>query len=844
MSTANPASPRLPLRRALPIFGALFILTGCAGLLAEQCFEKLLTRLVGASTPAAAIVLAVYFLGLTIGNALYGRRLAGRGSSLKIYALLEWGVGVWALALIALAGPLVPALVPLLRPGLDHFWLLQSLRFLIACLWILPPTILMGASFPAVVDALAQLRVPQPRRAVSRFYALNLLGAIAGALLGPFLTFPRWGLYGTLGFTAAADGIAGLGALWLASRLHLRGPEKKISMENSSLPSSRQQPLQKLPAGLSLLALTAGASGFLFFGLEVVWTHLLGAAIGNSVYAFAGMLACVLAGLGLGGALITRLLPEDRPRSPAFIAGLLALSAAALALQFLRWPVAPGEFMRLGGAIDTFAGGEFLRWRETVLLLLPPATALGMIFPALFRLENFPLAARARAVALLGGCNAVGCVLGALLTGFVLIPQFGSETTLRVLALTLIALGFALALAHARGAVRIALAAALGALALVWVGLPHWNLLQLTSGGPVYFRSAFVSADSTLRFFHEDTRGGLTTVVGNAGLPVSESPTPDIYRTLLTNGKFQANDAGEVNAQTGLALVPLLHASHFDDALVIGLGSGHTASVVHEMGFHHIDIAEIAPGIVAAAGREFPHINSRILQQPNVSLHLEDGRNWLLLSEKKYDMITMEISSVWFAGSTSLYSREFYTLARARLKPGGILQQWIQIHHIGEREIGSVIATLRGVFPRVSFWVVGGQGILIAGDGPQQLQPASLAAYFQSNPWRAADTAGRRERLGELAAGRLLAPDEVDALLVAKSFPRNSDSNRFLEYATPRYNLSRAPHEQQNLRALGRYAKFPPLETAGPVSPEIRALLTAVTPELQRKKFELDAVLP
>ncbi len=117
----------LPLRTALPIFRALFILTGCAGLLAEQCFEKLLQPLVGASTPAAAIVLAVYFLGLTLGNWLYGWRLAGRGSPLKIYAALELGVALWALALISLAAPLVSALTPLLRLGLEHFWLLQGL---------------------------------------------------------------------------------------------------------------------------------------------------------------------------------------------------------------------------------------------------------------------------------------------------------------------------------------------------------------------------------------------------------------------------------------------------------------------------------------------------------------------------------------------------------------------------------------------------------------------------------------------------------------------------------------------------------------------------------------------
>jgi spermidine synthase len=308
-------------------------------------------------------------------------------------------------------------------------------------------------------------------------------------------------------------------------------------------------------------------------------------------------------------------------------------------------------------------------------------------------------------------------------------------------------------------------------------------------------------------YFHEDTLGGITTVISNPADRMN--PASGETKILLTNGKFQADDGQEVNAQTGFALIPALHCRYRNQALVIGLGSGHSAEVVKKMGFQHIDIAEISPGIVDAAQKFFARINGRILNQPDVRLFLEDGRNYLLLHEKKYDMITMEISSIWFAGSTSLYSREFYELCKKRLNRGGIMQQWIQIHHIGIEEVGSVIATMRQVFPYVSFWVFGGQGIIIGSDEPQKIYAGSLEKYFQVNLWNDADETGMKNHLKRLLASRLLAAGDVDSMVRQYTFEINTDANRFLEYAAPKYNLRRENYATANINSLFRFATFP-----------------------------------
>jgi spermidine synthase len=227
------------------------------------------------------------------------------------------------------------------------------------------------------------------------------------------------------------------------------------------------------------------------------------------------------------------------------------------------------------------------------------------------------------------------------------------------------------------------------------------------------------------------------------------------------------------------------------------------------LGFRRVDVAEIAPGIVDAARRHFEQINGRVLDRPGVRLFLEDGRNHLLLHQTKYDQITIELTSAWFSGATNLYSREFYELCRERLNEGGIIQQWIQIHHIGIDELGSVIATMRKVFAHVSFWVYGGQGILVGSEEPQKIQAAAVETFFRTNPSEDPDEPAMKRRLAGILRARLLAPEDTDRMLAAIAFNINTDANRYLEYATPRYNLSRLPHAAINTGILRQYATFP-----------------------------------
>jgi len=791
------------VRSRLNVLAVLFTLTGGTALLAEQAFEKLLSTLVGASTPAAAMVLAIYFGGLTLGGILFGTcRRHTRAHPLRLYAALELGVGLWALLLYLAFDKLIPLFVPLLALGVDRFWLLQVLRLIVAACWILPATVPMGATFPAVVNALEQLRVPEPGKAMARFYSFNLVGAIVGAVLGPFLVLPYWGVDGALLLAFGVNLTVALTATGISSKL--------VPDDLAFTPATGRQAGDATVAAARTPWLIYGLaffSGLLFFALEVVWTHLIGAVLGTSVYAFAAMLAVVLLGLGLGGAQTATRLP-DLPHIPTVELGeLLLCSALVLAIVNMLWPHVSHSLAALGSGVKTFAAAEALRWLMAVVMVLPAAMLLGTVYPTLFRLEIFPAQDVGTVAGRLVAANAIGCIAGALSCGFCLIPWIGSERTLLVLTVGCAAWGLGIHVAYPVREARPTRWVTGTVVAVVLAVQPHWNRLHLTSGEHVYFGVSEVSGESELKFFHEDTRGGITTVVDNpAG---ARGDRLRFYRTLLTNGKFQANDAWEMEAQTGFALTPMMYVPRFDDALVIGLGSGRSAHIVEAMWFATVDVAEIAPGIVKAAREYFRHINDMVLDKPRVRLFLEDGRNLLLLRNKQYDLITMEISSVWFAGATNLYSEEFYRLARRRLKPSGIFQQWIQLHHIGTEEVLTAIATLRRVFPYVSVWVVGGQGILVASLTPQEIQPAFLVALQQHGPQFGWEANELQTKLAALLSSRLLAPEDVSTLVKQRPVILNTDRNRRLEYFTPRYNYSPLDHRELNIEALAAVATFP-----------------------------------
>jgi spermidine synthase len=754
----------------LVVLALAFVLTGAAALVIEQSLERLLSTVVGASADAGAIVLAIYFLGLALGALGYVLVRGRIRSGAVVYGVLEAFIGVYALALGAFFPQLQAWSSQLIHHGGESATLVFVLRLLVAAMWILPPTMAMGGSFPAIVDAVSGSRA-RSQSLIRVFYALNVVGALLGSLGSAYLAFPAIGVRNTLIAVAVGEMLVAIGVVAMFSRhvsrhssLHSSASDSQVDAQPGVLRDVRAVFADPTRRSWLLLGFV---SGFAVFSFEVLWLHLSGVVFGMSAYTFASLISTVLLGLVIGGvaAGMLRMRPGMSTVGIAIVVG-----CALLALTYPFWDTAPLWLLRHGDT-TTFAGGELVRLRYMLLLVAVPAVGLGLVYPVLLRMSPAPHRPDV-AIAALGMANGVGSLSGALITGFLLIGGIGSEEAYRLLMLALVAIPAGIALRRLRQEVPVVAAALVIAVATTLS--PLWNRLTLTLGSNVYFRQGFVTPSSELLFWHEDNTGGITTVVTSRGT-----------RTLLTNGKFQGNDAGEMVDQAAFATLPSLMTKGRERALVIGLGTGHSTAVIHSFGFGEVDVVEIARGMPEAAAA-FSHINGDVLSQPNVRLWPEDGRNMLLRTDRRYDVISMEISSVWFAGSASLYAEEFYRLARAHLKPGGVMQQWIQLHHIGPLEVLSAAASMRAAFPHVSLWVVGNQGLLIGGEQAPQVDLSLLSQATQAHL-----IALLGERAARLPVSRFLELADIDRAIATLKPVASNDANRYLEYATPRYNLER-----------------------------------------------------
>jgi spermidine synthase len=751
------------------IVGAAFVLTGLGALVVEQAFEKLLTTVIGASVDAGAIVLGIYFFGMSLGAVAFHKLRQRASSGIALYAGLEAFIGVWAVLLgFFFAEVQSISAMAIQFTGGDPRHLFFA-RVAVAAAWIIPPTFAMGASFPAMVSWLRSQGGDLERRA-SMFYTLNIVGALLGASGAAYLLFPGMGLKNALIAVGCLEVATAGSVYWIARRPTDAG--------EALAPVSVPEVFRSAAARRPLVA--AFMSGFVVFSFEVLWLHLGGVTIGMSAYAFAGVLTTVLAGLFVGGAIAASIKGEPH----VLLARFMVLAALGVVAVYPLWDDIPERILEMQSFATGFWSGEAVRLLLMVSVVGVPSVGLGLIYPTILRIPVGGVS-RDAVVAAFGLANGVGSIAGSFLVGFVLLRGIGSEETYRLLTATII-----VALAISCGVRSVWKELTVGLVLLTALtNFDLWDRISLTSGTNVYFRPGFVSADSELVFWHEDNTGGITTVAKG----------PFGFRTLLTNGKFQGNDSGEMVDQASIALIPVALAPGRDRALVIGLGTGQSAKVVADAGFKSVEVAEIAEGMIEAS-RYFSSSNGDVLQRPDVHLRIGDGRNLLLREGGSFDLISMEISSIWFAGAANLYSEEFYRLASTRLSPGGIFQQWIQLHHIGDEDLVSALATVRAVFPFVSLYVVGSQGIIIAtGEMPTfdvaRLDRPSLAAERSL-----LDRVG--VGMASLADTKMLDEETLGMILEHArrvGVKTNTDGNRHLEFSTPRYNLESGDRLLSNL---------------------------------------------
>ncbi len=547
------------------------------------------------------------------------------------------------------------------------------------------------------------------------------------------------------------------------------------------------------------MLLGAFASGCISFMYEVTFVHTLALVAGTSVYAFGAMLFVFLLGLTYGARIAKRRLDEGRI-PPAGMFGIYQLFAGLIVVFSLPlWAYLPYVFTAAGVISPGFFMRSLVRIVACGLMMFPPAVLLGTAFPLLLGAAAKDKRWIGRSVGSLYFINTIGAILGATVAGFAIIPWLGAQTTIAALAACSLALGAVFVVRFNPEEPKNRVVTVAVAAALIGLLLPAWAPQALNSTQWLYFSGP--RAFDRVVFKHEDVHGGFTTVIER------DFPDGTQKRTLLTNGKFQGDDTTQMGAQRGFAHLPMLHSPNLGSALIIGLGTGVTAGELALYPFKRIDIAELAPGIVEAARDWFDHVNRKVLtDDPRVNVIVDDGRNHLLLAKDKYDLITLEITSIWFAGAASLYAVDFYELLKDRLSPDGVLQQWVQFHHIERLDLIRIIGSLRKVFPYVHLWESGGQGMLTASltDRPFDMQRISRYDAMVED----ADMLANFREL-------LLHPKEVDAALAdfrqtsgrPDSFLLSTDEHPYLEYSTPRgYVLVHS--EVDNVEYFRRFRKW------------------------------------
>jgi len=856
-STAVRVIPRISLESVTldraRLVTILFFLSGASGLIFETICTRLLTYIFGNTAHAVSTVVSAFLGGLALGAFLIGRWADTRSAPLALYGKLELMAGICYLIIPRLFGLLTHAYVTLCSKYQFGPSELLFLRIGLSALVVLPPTILMGGTLPALATFIAR-NSRSIGSDVNRLYSWNTLGAALGTLVSTYLLIAYLGVPGSL---IVCTGINFL--IFLLTKFVIQDRDlPEHAMDTRAAAPSFQATRSSATSFPVLLVVAAFLTGALGLAYEVVWTHVLTFWVGSTVYAFGLMLFVFLIGLGWGARVVARQWHEPSCWGQVLATVQLLLGFVIL-LTLPTWARIPTAFehpaasfaIGLGGLViarvlvlrrrkrigqssqsqavrifyvlailaftvlllrrdDTaiFLLQETVRFLCGFYLLIGPTLLLGMSLPLLINLYTREAQRTGAAIGQIYAANTVGAICGSLLAGFTVLPRIGSLATLRVLASINCALGvlFLMKLASGRTPRRVALAIACALAALAcWFIPAGWDARRMSTGSYVYFHT--VPVDDIL-FSKEDIQGGLTTVARQ-----------DNAHVLLSNGKFQGDNQGEVQAQIRFAFTPMLFTHEFNDALVIGLGTGNTLRSVSRFPFRNIEVAELAPQVVEASRKWFQDVNDDVLDRdPRVHLHIADGRNFLLLAPRRFDLITAEITSIWIRGEADLYNTEFYEACRDHLTDQGILQQWVQIHHMPTQDLLVVLNTATQVFPYVAFFQGPHHGLLVASRSPltvdyRRLQQFDRDALIQKD-LREINLPSMMSLLGELmlygdSMRAALASSPVD---VSNRRKVSSDLYPYLEYQTPKDNALSYNTMPVNLRFLFQYrpALLPP----------------------------------
>jgi len=718
----NAGSPNsFAVRRTLPWMLLLFVGSGCAALIYEIVWFQMLQLVIGSTAVSLGVLLGIFMGGMCLGSLLLPRVLSAKHRPLRVYAVLELSIGVIGLAVLFGMPLLERVYLAGATPGMTSI----LLRGLISVACLLPPTLLMGATLPAISRRLES--TPMGVSWLGFFYGGNIAGAVFGCLLAGFYLLRVHDMAVATYVAAFINFSVAMLGLGLDSQLPQDEPVSSAVPPTQTVEPVTGSPLRKL------VYLTIALSGFTALGAEVVWTRLLSLLLGGTVYAFSVILAVFLTGLGIGssvGSWWARI--TTRPRLALGLCQLLLAAAIAwpaymIADSLPYWPID----LSLAAPITNRATN--MPWFAFQLDLARCLWAL--LPPTLFWGASFPLALAAAAERkqdpgkLVGGvyaANTVGAILGSLLFSLFVIPHWG--------------------VTHAVGtqmAERILIGVALVASLLMLVPSLIPELAEGKSSEQKQSGFAFMGWTialtaacgllSILIFKVDKIPDGVIgygrSLLKNLPLPefvyVGEGLNSSVAVSRQSNGELNFHVSGKVEASTEpqdmrlqrmLGHVPALLQEAPKSVLIVGCGAGVTAGTFTQYpSVERIVICEIEPlipqyvtpwfggqnyHIVDNIAKENPHM----VNGKKVEVIYDDGRHFMLTTKEKFDIITSDPIHPWVKGSAVLYTQEYFQLCKEHLNPGGMVTQWVPLYESTPATVQSELKTFFSVFPDGMLW--------------------------------------------------------------------------------------------------------------------------------------------
>ena len=675
--------------KTVPAIRALLFASGVAALVYQAIWIKQLSLVVGVDVYAVTIGISGFFAGLAGGAALFGRIADRVERPLLLYAVIEVGIAVAAVAATS-ALSAAPTVFVAMQDSVG--WLAWSLPFGLVAV----PAILMGGTLPPL---LASIRPSEDRigREAGRLYAANTAGAIVGALLTIFVVVPAFGIFGAALFAASLNLLLALAAFAV--------------LRSIEIPTAQRREPRDAPTEVSLgLALYAVAGG-IALGYEVVWTQVIVQFLSTRAVAFGVVLATYLTGLVLGSWFFARTADRVSNRWSTFGFLIAGAGIAAVATFWLLGPWLLAVQDGLGDAVRSITGSRMLEMCArfavaATFLILPSTILLGAAFPAAARLIVDSSHA-GRDVGYVLALNTAFGIVGSVLTGFVLVPALGLAGSLGCLAVA----------AAVVGGIAVAKQTSFDATSMRYVA-PLVVIVAV---------SAVVLPRDKLATMLAAARGGDVVYYdeGPAGtVAVIEQQTPrGSFRRLYIQGVSNSGDVMPSRRYMRLqALLPLIvHPGEPESAMVIAFGTGITAgSLLAYPDLERRVVVELLQPVIDAATLFDGNFGAG--EDPRLEVVVADGRHELMRREETYDLITLEPPPPAAAGVVNLYSSDFYELAKSRLNENGLLAQWLPIATQNDEDTQSLVRSMLDVFPYVTLWTTEVHEMMMIGS----LQPQAF----------------------------------------------------------------------------------------------------------------------